>query len=103
MSIIIDKIKLKSADNRAAFEQWVTDTDYLACHDLASVERFVVSKVTDSNCDYDYVEVVKVTSLAAFEQDMQTPLFQSLVARFSELADVVETIKSDTLAPGYQW
>ncbi|MBQ4844622.1 RedY protein [Pseudoalteromonas sp. MMG013] len=101
MPIIIDKIKLKSTAHRAQFEQWVTDTDYVACHDLQTVKRFVVSKV--HNLDYDYVEVVSVTSLAEFELETHTPLFQSLVERFTQMADVVETIHADELMPGYQW
>ncbi|KAF7764291.1 hypothetical protein PCIT_b0251 [Pseudoalteromonas citrea] len=101
MSVIIDKIKLKSEEHRASFERWVKETDYLACHDLQTVQRFVVSKV--SGQDYDYVEVVSVTSLADFEAETQTPLFQSLIAQFTQMADVVETIHAEEILPGYQW
>ena len=101
MSVIIDKIKLKMGVSPNDFELWVKEVDYAACQSLHSVRRFVVSKALD--VDYDYVEVIDVTSLADFEAEMQTEIFQSLVHRFSQLAEVVETIRSETLLPGYHW
>lgn len=99
MTLIIDNIRLHSSDNKAAFEQWVVETDYFACHDLPSVLRFGVYAVEGS--DTDYLETVYVTSIEDFQRDMQSELFQALVARFSELAEVTDSRVCDLIQPGY--
>ena len=86
MLIIIDHIRLKQPDLRAAFVKWVREVDYAACRDLPSVLRF---------------EMHLVSSREAFERDMKLPLFGSLQARFSEMASVVRQIAGAPVPPGY--
>lgn len=100
MHLIIDKICLHDAQHRAAFEQWVRDVDYAACHQLPSVQRFQVVRVTDAG-DCDYFEVVQVSSMNAFEADMQTPVFRALVARFTEMAEVTASFNGTLIPPGF--
>ena len=100
MQLIVHKIRLHNSSDADAFEAWVIDTDYATCPDLPSVVAFTVQRAA-AGSDFDYFEVVTITDMAAFEADMQTPQFQSLVARFSQLADVVEEITGDQLGDGY--
>lgn len=100
MKLIIDKIKLLDPSHKAAFEQWVVEIDYFACHDLPSVLRFGVYAVEGS--ETEYLETVYVSSMEAFEQDMHSDLFKSLVSRFTQLAEVTETQVCDLLLPGYE-
>ncbi|CAG1019430.1 hypothetical protein BURC_04311 [Burkholderiaceae bacterium] len=101
MPVIIDKIRLHDAKHEEAFVRWVRDTDYATCPDLPSVQRFeVVRAAPGAGCDF--FEIIHVESQAAFERDMKTPAFAALVARFSEMASVTETIAGDGIPPGYQ-
>ncbi|MDT8997727.1 hypothetical protein RQP53_00395 [Paucibacter sp. APW11] len=101
MDIIIDKIRLHAPEHAEAFIQWVQQVDYASCPDLPSVLRFdVVRAAPESGCDF--FEIIQVESLAAFQRDMQTPVFARLVARFSELASVTESFSGAALPPGFQ-
>jgi hypothetical protein len=100
MVIIIDKIRLLDPKHEADFVRWVQEVDYATCPDLPSVLRFEVMRAGEgAGCDF--VEIIHVESQAAFERDMQTPAFAGLVARFSQMASVTETITSVLLPPGY--
>lgn len=100
MVVIIDKIRLHDAQREDEFVRWVRDTDYATCPDLPSVQRFEVVRAA-AGADCDFFEIIHVESQAAFERDMQSAAFAALVARFSELASVVETVSGDGVPPGY--
>lgn len=103
MVTIVHKIRLKEGTSHEEFESWVTGSDYAACPQLSSLTAFGVQRVADPHeIGADYFEVIQITSLEAFEKDMQTPIFQSLVERFSKMADVVEEIKGELIQPGYR-
>ncbi len=99
MITLLDKIKLKDIKYRIDFIKWVKEVDYVACHKLPSVQKFVVHQVNTSDCDF--IEIVHVSSMQAFEEDMQTPVFTSLVSDFSEMAEVTEQIVCEEIPPGY--
>ncbi|GLR11761.1 RedY protein [Chitinimonas prasina] len=101
MLTIIDKIKLKDPAYEDDFVKWVREVDYLTCHELPSVQSFCVHKVM-RGADCDFVETITVSSWKAFEQDMASPQFAGLVARFSQMADVSEQLVCDPIAPGYR-
>ncbi|SFC05383.1 RedY [Pseudoalteromonas denitrificans] len=102
MKIMIHKIKLKEIKSLSDFRDWVLTTDYLACHDLPSVLQFDVIEVsTDKNADFHFIEVIRLSSLAEFEKDMNSPLFNSLESRFNEMAQVVEENEGDLIGNGY--
>lgn len=100
MHIIIDKIRLRGPAHDAAFVQWVQEVDYAACAHLPSVQRFQVVRA-DPGADCDFFEIVHVSSLVAFEADMQTPVFQGLVRRFTEMAEVTGSFSGPLLPPGF--
>lgn len=100
MPVIVDKIRLHDPKHEEDFVRWVTEVDYATCPDLPSVLRFeVVRAGPGAGCDF--FEIIHVESQAAFERDMQTPAFAGLVARFTEMASVVETLSGEGIAPGY--
>jgi hypothetical protein len=103
METVIHKIRLLDAGKAAAFEDWVLNTDYATCPRLPSVRAFSVSRVsTDPGAPYHYVEVIQISSHAAFEADMRTPAFAGLVERFTTMAEVVEEIAGTRLGDGYR-
>lgn len=102
METIIHKIKLKDIIWVEPFRDWVLTTDYAACHDLASVQAFEVLQVSDAaDAPFHFIEIIHVSSHGGFEQDMQTPLFASLVERFEEMAEVLDELHAVRIGEGY--
>ena len=102
MITIVHKIRLKSGIDHERFERWVREVDYAACPDLPSAYGFSVHRVsTEPRAAVHYFEVIRIANLEAFERDMATPLFQSLVTAFDQMAEVVEEITGTKLEPGY--
>ncbi|HEJ7975319.1 TPA: RedY [Serratia marcescens] len=103
MHIIVHKIRLKDIAHRAAFRDWVETTDYQACRHLDTVRAFDVIEVSPSaEAPFHFIEIIQLNSLKMFEREMQTPLFQSLVERFNQLAEVVDEISGERIADGYR-
>jgi hypothetical protein len=100
---IVHRIKLKDGARPEDFERWVREADYAACPDLPSVRSFSVHRATGAGAaGFHYFEIIAIDDQGAFDADMRTPLFGSLVARFSEMADVVDEIEGELLEPGYR-
>ncbi len=100
MNILIDKIRLRGPEHEADFVRWVTEVDYAACTALPSVRRFQVVRAAP-DAGFDFFEIVHVSSLPAFQDDMQTPVFKSLVQRFTQMAEVNESFSGALLPPGF--
>lgn len=101
MVVIIDKIRLLDPKHEPAFVQWVQEVDYATCRELHSVQRFQVVRAA-AGADCDFFEIIEVESREAFEQDMKTPAFAALVARFSQMANVTETVAGTLVPPGFK-
>ncbi len=103
MQTIIHKIRLKDVTLVDAFKTWVEMKDYMACKQLNAVKQFDVHHVSsEANADYHFFEVIRISDMALFEQDMKSEVFAGLVARFEQMADVVEEITGEQIADGYQ-
>ncbi|ASA54444.1 RedY [Vibrio gazogenes] len=103
MKTIVHKIRLKDIALYHEFRDWVIHTDYQACHQLDSVLAFDVIDVSQSaDAQFHLIEIIRVSGLEAFDRDMQTPVFQSLVARFEQMAEVIEEISGERIGNGYQ-
>ena len=104
MITIIHKIRLNDVAYAERFERWVQETDYAAASDLLSIRSFSVHRANlDPSAEYHYFEVIGLTSHEAFDADMKTPLFGSLVQAFSEMAEVVGEIEGEMIDPGYHF
>ncbi|KZL24603.1 MULTISPECIES: hypothetical protein [unclassified Pseudovibrio] len=101
MKLIVHKIRLLDQSLATRFEDWVINTDYPTCPKLPSVVGFSVQRA-DPGLDFDYYEVITVTSQNEFEKDMATKGFMALVEMFSEMAEVVEEIAGTRLGDGYR-
>lgn len=102
MKIIVHKIRLTDIAHLEAFHEWVVNTDYVACESLPSVVQFDVAAVSvEPSAPFHFIEVIRITDEEAFNRDMDTPLFQSLVARFSEMAEVIEETVTELIGEGY--
>ena len=102
MITIVHKIRLKPGIDHERFERWVREVDYATCPDLPSAYAFAVHRAsTEPRAPFHYFEVIRIANHEAFERDMATPLFQSLVAAFDQMAEVVEEIAGSKIEPGY--
>ncbi|AUH01985.1 RedY [Pectobacteriaceae bacterium CE70] len=102
MKVIVHKIRLKDITQRSAFRHWVETTDYCACESLDAVLAFEVVEVSQvAEAPFHFIEIIHISSMDAFAQEMQTPLFQRLVSQFDQLAEVVEEIAGERIADGY--
>lgn len=103
MPTIIHKIKLHDIKHLDTFKEWVLTTDYKACHDLNSVLAFEVALVSEAaDSPFHFVEIIHISSQKEFQAEMESPLFQSLVERFSQMAEVVEEVTATRIGNGYQ-
>jgi len=101
MTVLIDRIRLKSADQREPFIRWVREVDYAACQDLPSVQRFRVFECPGGD-GLDFFEIVEVSSLSDFEADTRSALFHGLHARFVEMAELGDQFAGQLLEPGFE-
>lgn len=103
MLTIIHKIKLRDINRLDEFKEWVLTADYKACDELNSVLAFEVALVSDvEHAPFHFVEIIHLTSLAEFEADMATLLFQSLVVQFNQMAEIIEEVTATRIGDGYQ-
>lgn len=99
MDFVIHHIRVRDGIDPECFVEWVRAVDYVSCPDLPSVRRFEVARL--SAATREFVEVIAVTDLEAFKQDMATPTFRRLETEFFELAEVVSTNEATRVEPGY--
>ena len=103
MKVIVHRIRLNSGTSPETFEKWVKEKDYVTCPDLPSLKQFGVHRVSsDPKAAFHYFEIIQVTSMEAFEKDMQTPQFHKLVEAFEKMASVVDEISGDLVEPGFR-
>ena len=103
MTTIDHRIRLRPCVAPVEFERWVREHDYASCPRLPSLAAFAVHRASaDPAAPFHYFEVITVDSVAAFERDMQTDTFRALVRGFEQLAEVVDELAGDVLAPGYR-
>ena len=103
METIIHRIRLTDIGQYQTFERWVCERDYAACHDLPSVLGFDVHRVSlEPDADCHYMEIIRVSSQADFERDMETPTFKGLERDFSTMAEVTDEIAGHQIGQGYR-
>ncbi|EHN75490.1 RedY protein [Streptomyces sp. NRRL WC-3753] len=103
MDVIIHRIRLHDGVDPARFEAWVRDTDYATCPRLPSVRTFGVHRVsTERDAPFHYFEIISVSALDAFSQDMKSEAFQGLADAFDTMASVVEEMSGERVEPGYR-
>ncbi|MGH3004729.1 MAG: hypothetical protein ACRDOS_02285 [Gaiellaceae bacterium] len=69
--------KLREGVHPSDYERWVREVDYPFARSIPSIESYVVSRAAsllgeDGKPPYDFIEVVEVTDLAAYEADLST-------------------------------
>jgi hypothetical protein len=102
MDIVIHRIRLHPGVSADRFETWIREVDYAGCPQLPSVLSFSVQRAAPAtSASWQYFEVIAVSSLQEFEQDMRTSAFGRLAEGFGQLASVVDETTGKRVEPGY--
>ncbi|TWB45881.1 REDY-like protein HapK [Nitrospirillum pindoramense] len=92
-SRIIALFNLKPGVSVADYEAWAKAQDIPTVNGLASIDSFEVFRVTGlfggGQPPYQYVEVLDISDMAAFGQDIATARMQEIAAQFQAMADVL--------------
>ena len=92
MTTLIVLFRLQSGSDVQAYEDWARQTDLPIVRDLPSVDAFRVYRVgglfgTDAQAPYDYVEMIDVSDMAQFGEDVATDTMARVAAEFRQFAD----------------
>ncbi|MDQ7857632.1 MAG: hypothetical protein QN174_01850 [Armatimonadota bacterium] len=77
MPIVVFLARLKPGVDPAAYERWVREVDYPRARRLPSVISYVNHRLQaplrKADVHYDYLEILQVTDLDAYKQDLARP------------------------------
>ncbi|WP_321326528.1 REDY-like protein HapK [uncultured Parasphingorhabdus sp.] len=99
---IICLFNLKQGVDIAEYEQWAKNRDIPAVNALHSVTSFSVLRATglfgsDGQSPYEYLEIIDITGLDAFVDDVSDPAFAALAKPFQDYADNPTFILTESL------
>ncbi len=105
MAKLIVVFKIKTDSDRAQYENWARTTDLPTVRALPSVESFDVHKVTgqfgtDDPAPYDYVEVIDISSMDQFLEDVSTDTMAAVAAEFQQFADAPVFMLTNNMEAG---
>lgn len=88
--------KLQPGMSAATYEAWVREVDYVQARQIPSILSYRVHRINGAYAGgtvaYDYLEVVEVTDVEAYRQDIaQHPAAQKIVA---EIGQYVQSVGS---------
>jgi hypothetical protein len=85
--------RLRSGVNAAEYEQWVREVDYRAARNIPSITNYRVYHINGpclgDAAPYDYVEVVEITDIDAYRQDIEQHPAARVIAE--EIGQFVES------------
>lgn len=92
MTTLIVLFRLQPNTDPEVYEDWARRTDLPVVRDLPSVGAFRVYRVgglfgTDAQAPYDYVEVIDVSDMTQFGEDVATDTMARIAAEFRQFAD----------------
>ena len=89
---IIVYFKLKAGASITDYENWAKTRDIPGVNALGSINGFTIHKATgvlgsDEKPEYDYFEIIDITTIDKFVADISTAEFQTAAAPFQDYAD----------------
>ena len=92
MATVLVLFNLKAGTDVAAYEKWVCEKDLPTVRGLGSVNGFDVLRAqgmlgSDAKPPYQYAELIEVSNMAAFGQDISTEIVQAGAKQFQAFAD----------------
>ncbi|MDR7420205.1 MAG: RedY protein [Armatimonadota bacterium] len=91
MPVVVFLARLKPGVDPAVYEQWVREVDYPRARRLPSVISYVNHRLhaplRKADVRYDYLEILQVTDLDAYRQDLTRPEIQELRQQLMEFIE----------------
>jgi hypothetical protein len=92
MTTLIVLFRLQPGADPAQYEAWARQTDLPIVRKLPSVDSFDVYKAaglfgTDDPAPYDYIELINVSDMAQFGEDVSTDTMAKVAGEFRQFAD----------------
>jgi hypothetical protein len=101
MTTVVVLFNLRPGVSVADYEQFARETDLPEVTRLPSVAGFEVLKcqglMGGGASPYQYIEILRVTSLEQLGTDVQSPVMQKVVSTFATLADNPQFIVTQSL------
>ena len=92
MSTLIVLFNLKAGSDAQSYEEWAKATDLPIVRQLKSVDRFDVFRTqglfgTDAPAPYQYVEIIDISDLDGFGQEVASDTMRRVAGEFQAIAD----------------
>jgi len=92
MTNLVVLFNLKDGVDPSEYEAWAQSTDLPIVRGLDSIESFSVYRTSgllgsDAKPPYQYVEVIEITDMNRFGEDIASETMQRVAAEFQERAD----------------
>lgn len=105
MTRIVVLFNLKSGASPDDYEAWAKTTDLPTVNALSSIAGFTVHRATgllgsDAPPPYQYVEIIDVSDMQRFGEDVSSELMQKVAAEFQSFADGPLFLLTENLADG---
>lgn len=94
---------LKNDADVGAYEEWARTVDIPTVRSLPSVAGFTVHKCAevlgDAKMPHDYVEIIDVSDVDRFFEDISTDAMKAVAAQFAEYTDDPVFVWTDPVEP----
>ncbi len=102
MRQLIVLFRLRPGADRSVYETWAKETDLPIVRGLSSVDGFRVHRVeglfgTDAEPPYEYVEIIDISDMTRFGEEVGSDQMQQVAAEFREFADDPQFMLTTTI------
>ncbi|MDR7483307.1 MAG: hypothetical protein QN183_06905 [Armatimonadota bacterium] len=91
MPVVVFLARLRPGVEPAAYERWVREVDYPTARRLPSIVSYtnyrLAGPLRKADVRYDYLEVIHITDLEAYRQDLARPELQTLRQQLAEFIE----------------
>jgi len=108
MPIAFTRTKLHPGVRREEYEQWIADFVYPQVERIRSVLSYRIYSMRDLDADredagpYDYVEVIRVSSLDAYRDEVKhNPAAMAIARELAKWVEVLDALSGESVAPGF--
>jgi hypothetical protein len=102
MPVVVFLARLKPGADSAAYEQWVREVDYPRARRLPSVISYVNHRLQaplrKADVRYDYLEILHVTDLEAYRQDLARPEIAELRTQLMQFIEPSDNWVGEVIA-----
>ncbi len=102
MTTLIVLFRLADDSARQAYEEWAATTDLPTVRNLDSVDAFELYRVegllNGDPAPYQYVEIIDVSNMQRFGDEVATATMQQVASEFRTFADAPVFLKTEQIS-----